>query len=306
MFDDLVNNSALGDSWARWVATEPRAAAQDTREFLSACFEHLPAEKQGPLRNVLKKGNAKKVEATLHELVVHELLRRFDRQPEFEPNLDGLTPDLRFCVSGTIFIADVFVVHSPSKTVKDLGSGVGESWDTSKPSESRAKKISDITERKAGKYHDAPLILFGFQGDHYSFDTWDFEAALYGRTVGELGPSDCLPDVGPAVVPLGGALLPLDDRSARYRDLAALVACDWFDTLNRSDRGRRLYCSVLHHWDPRAALPESAFSPFSQVVWEKTGARSWHPRRIGEGNMLMKFNADGTMRFDVYSSDAPW
>ncbi len=87
MFDDLVNNSALGDSWAWWVATEPRAAAQDTREFLCACFEHLPAEKQASLRNVLKKGNAKKVEATLHELVVHELLRRFDRQPEFEPNL---------------------------------------------------------------------------------------------------------------------------------------------------------------------------------------------------------------------------
>ncbi len=192
-----------------------------------------------------------------------------------------------------MFIADVFVVHSPSKTVKDLGGGVGEARDTSVPSESRAKKICERVEEKAGKYK-TPLALFGFLGDHHAFGVSAFEQALYGHTVDELGPGEYLPDVGPAVVPIGGILLPNDGSSGRYRNLSALVVCDWFDTLNRSDPGRRLHCSALHHWDPRTALPESALSPFSQVVWEKTGACSWHPRRVGEGNMVMKFNRDGS------------
>lgn len=305
MFGELLKNDNIKSTWAWWVATNGGKAARETRDFLSMCFSNIDTQKKS---SVIKKlgGDKSAVEATLHELVAHELLRRLKLVPQFEPGVGRQTPDLSFRVEGRLFVADVFVTHSPSKTVKRFRDGTGEAYDSSEPGESRAKKIADTIQDKAGKYATIPqpLVLFAFLGDHNALDCWDGEQALFGRTVDEAGPGEYFPDVGRSPVPIGGILLPDDGGIMPYRNLSAVVVCDWFDTLNRNDRGKRLYCSVLHHWDPCVPLPEEAFRCFAQVVWDQVTPGAYRPRYTAARNTVAKFVSSQGIRFGLYSP--PW
>ena len=270
LFDELLKNDKIKSTWTWWVATNAGTAAGEARDFLSMCCSNIDSQKEPA---VIKKlhGDQSQVEATLYELVAHELLRRLKLAPQFEPSVGKQAPDLAFEIKGKLFVADVFVTHSPSKTVKDFADGTYDAYDSCEPSESRAKKIADTIHEKAGKYASIsqPFILFTFLGDHYALDEGDVEQALFGCTVDEAGSAEHFPDAGRSPVPVGGVLLPDDDGTMPYRNLSAVVVCDWFDTLNRDDRGKRLFCSVLHHWNPCVPLPVEAFGCFAQVVWDQ-------------------------------------
>lgn len=306
MFAELLNNEKIKGTWAWWVATNDRKAARETREFLSTCFSNINARKKpSVLKNLY--GDRSQVEATLHELVAHELLRRLNLKPQFGPSVGRQTPDLAFEVKGRLFVADVFVTHSPSKTVKRFPNGTREIYDSSKPGENRAKKIMDTIQEKAGKYANIvhPLVLFVFVGDQ-NVNDWNVEQALFGRTVDEAGPAEYFPDAGRSPIPIGGLLLPDDDGAMPYRNLSAVVVCNWFDTLNRDDRGKRLHCSVLHHWKPQVRLPAEAFRNFVQVLWDQNPPGAFRPRRTAAWNIVAKFVSSEGMQFGPYSSDHPW
>ena len=307
MFGELLKNDKIKSTWAWWVATDIGKAARETRDFLSMCFSNVDFQKKPA---VIKKlhGDKSQVEATLHELVAHELLRRLKLAPQFEPPVGRQAPDLVFEFKGRLFVADVFVTHSPSKTVKYFSDGTMEAYDSSELGESRAKKIADTIQNKAGEYAEIsqPLVLFAFLGDHYALDDGDVERALFGRTVDEAGPEEYFPDAGRSPIPVGGILLPDEDGIMPYRNLSAVVVCDWFDTLNQNDRGKRLFCSVLHHWAPCVPLPVEAFGRFAQVVCDQVMPGAYKPRHTAARNTVAKFVSSQEMQFGLYSPNYPW
>lgn len=308
MFSKLVKNEKIKDTWAWWVATNESKAARQARDFLSVCFSNLDAQKKP---SVIKKLGEDKsgVEATLHELVTHELLRRLKLAPRFEPSIDGQKPDLAFKIMGQDFLADVFVTHSPSKTVKRFRRGkhqFRQAYDSSEPGESRAKKIFDTLQEKAWKYAtiSLPLVLFCFLGDRNALDVGNVEQALFGRTVDEAGRGEYFPEVGRSPAPIGGLLLLDNEGIMPYRNLSAVVACDWF--YSRDARGYRLYCCILHHWNPYIPLPIQAFASFAQVFWDQELPGAYKPRHTAARNTVAKFVSSEGIQFGPYSVNQPW
>src|SRR4030095_4234834 len=136
---------------------------------------------------------------------------------------------------------DIVVCHSPSKTVCDLGNGISEAWDTAKPSESRADKVSKILQKKAESYAglELPIVPIVFLGDKDAFDFGDIEKACFGVTLEEVALEPRFPESLPQDrVPVGGLLLPREDLLVPYENISAVITCDWFDTLNRQRRGK--------------------------------------------------------------------
>lgn len=308
LVEAVLSNPRIGDTWSRWVVTDRAEPARRTCEFLEVCLANIPEGKKRGFTGKLRLGDVAHVEATLHELVAHELLLRLKLQPESEPSIDQLTPDLGFRVAGAPFIADVIVVHSPTKTICDHQDGTGEARDTSEPSESRAKKIADLIAEKAHKYNvlSYPLVVLAFLGDRRILSSMSFEQALFGRTTGEASPCEFFPNVGRAPILLGGLLLPDDSGAMPHRNLSAVVVLDWFDTLNRNDPGKRLHCVVLHHWDPKVQLPAEAFEPFPQIAWERKGLQAWAPQSLGHGSLVAKFDGRDGLQFAPYSPNRAW
>ncbi|MBI4447181.1 MAG: hypothetical protein HY645_14900 [Acidobacteria bacterium] len=215
---------------------------------------------------------------------------------------------MSFIADNQSFIADVIVVHSPKKTVEDFPDGTGAAWDTSNPSESRSKKIADLIGTKASKYRSLPypLVVFGFLGDRRILSSTNFEQALFGRIPEEADPGGFFPGVGRAPILMGGLFLPDDNGAMPHQNLSAVIVLDWFDTLNRSDPGKRLHCVVLHHWDPRVQLPVTAFEPFPQITWERKGPHVWVPRYVSDGLMVVKFDRRDGLQFAPYSPNKAW
>src|SRR5947209_1785349 len=79
-------------------------------------------------------------------------------------------------------------------------------------------------------------------------------------------------------VPVGELLLPDETGSHLYGNLSAVISCDWFDTLYKQDRGKRLHCFVYHNWNCQQ-LPVAAFDPFSQIVWNQIEGNIWEPEQ---------------------------
>src|SRR5260370_7350707 len=119
MLDIALSQVASKSEWVSWLVNDNEQAARTTRGFLNTCFANIPPSKH---RRILKKlaGDQSQVEATIHEFVAHELLRRLGLSPEFEPSIAGLTPDLSFEIEGKRFFGDVYLTHTPSKTLNDL------------------------------------------------------------------------------------------------------------------------------------------------------------------------------------------
>jgi hypothetical protein len=228
--------------------------------------------------------------------------------PEFEPSIAGLTPDLSFELQGRRFLGDVYLTHSPLKTVRDFCDGTGEAWDTSKPDESRANKIANVLAKKAGTYKPLalPFVVFVFLGDHRILGASDVERALFGMTAYEVNLEERFPNsVSRDRMPVGGLLLPDEDGNYRHHNLSAVISCDWFDTLNRQDRGKRLHCLVLHNWNGEA-LPVEAFRLFPQIIWNQSEPDVWKPEQTINGNIVAKFTLDGGIECREYTPETAW
>jgi hypothetical protein len=290
-----------------WLLKNNEEAARSTLEFLNSCFANIRGSKHP---GIIKKlaGDKNQVEATIHELVAYELLRRLGLSPEFEPSIAGLTPDLSFEIEGKRFLGDVYLTHSPSKTIRDFSDGTGEAWDTSKPDESRANKIALELAKKAGKYKllDLPLVVFVFLGDRRILSERDVERALFGMTAYEVSLEEQFPkSVSRDRVPVGGLLLPDEDGLHRHHNLSAVVSCDWFYTLNRQDPGKRLHCLVLHNWNGEE-LPIEAFRLFPQIIWNQSEPDVWTPEQTITANTVAKFTIDGRIECREYTPDTAW
>jgi len=120
------------------MCTHSGPAATETRAFLETCFSRLTTRIQAKVKRRIQSGDAKNIDALIHELVSHELLYRLRFDPEIEPKIDGLTPDFSITISGVEFLVDVLVAYNPSRTVfeeSEHGLGTVDCGD-------RAKKYS--------------------------------------------------------------------------------------------------------------------------------------------------------------------
>lgn len=309
---EMINN-ALSKAASKyeeifWLVNDHKEVARSTREFLNNCFANIPAAKYPRIIQKLA-GDANEIKATIHELVVHELLHRLGLTPELEPSVGKLKPDLSFKVKGKRFFADVLISHSPSKTIKDFGDGTGCARDTSKKGESRTHKITEKLEAKALKYKclAEPLIVFVFLGDHQILGPEHVEKALFGMTISEVGLEARFPiSVDRDCVPVGGMLLPDEDSICRHSNLSAVVSCDWFNTLNPEARGRRLHCFILHNWAAQHTLPVETFKHFPQIIWKQIDSNIWQPELTLEACTVAKFTLDGELEYREYRADKPW
>jgi hypothetical protein len=308
MLKNIFNKAALKSDWICWLITNNSDAARSTLEFINTCFINIPLAKR---KGILKKLNSDKyqVEATIHELVAHELLRRLRLSPEFEPRINGLTPDLSFRIEGKAFIADVYLTHSPSKAFKDFNDGTGQAWDTAKLHESRAHKIEQELANKTVKYSQlkVPLVVFIFFGDHRILSVTDVERALFGMTSYEINFENRFPkSICCDQILVGGLLLPTEDSNYKYGNLSAVIACDWFDTLNRQDPGKRLHCLVLHNWAGDVLLPTDAFKVFPQIVWNQMDSGVWKPSQTLNRNIVAKFMPGDEIKCYEYTPSTAW
>lgn len=151
-----------------------------------------------------------------------------------------------------------------------------------------------------------PLVVFVFLGDHRILSASDVERSLFGMTAFEVSLEDHFPkSVSRNRVPVGGLLLPDEYGDYHHRNLSAVISCDWFDTLNPQDRGKRLHCLVLHNW-PGEALSVNAFRLFPQIIWDQTQPDVWKPQQTINANTVAKFTLDGGIECHGYTPNTPW
>jgi hypothetical protein len=308
MLDKALSDAALKSDLVDWLINDNSPAGLSTLDFLHNCVDNIPPQKHSGIGKKLA-GDASQIEATIHELVAHELLYRLTLSPEYEPLVNGKRPDLRFNARGMFFLADVYLAHSPSRTLTDFDNRTGAAIDRSKPGESRAFKIEEMLSEKAAKYKDCsmPLVVFVFLGDRRLLSVFNVEQALYGMTAREAGLEQQFPNnISPGRVPVGGLLLPDSDGNTPHNNLSAVVCCDWFDTLNPQDRGKRLYCKVLHNWAADVTLSPDGFKPFQQITWRQHEPDIWKPEITIEDCIVAKFTTDGKLECRSYTADKPW
>jgi hypothetical protein len=293
-FTQIIRNAKNKSEWVIWLSTDTGKAATETLSFLSVCYSNIPEAKRGSVRKRLQAGNKDEVDAIIRELITFELLRRLHLQPEWSPKVEGKTPDLMFNYNEDRFIADVFLVKSPQKTIEQKSDIFIVYWDRPEiKSESRSNKIAKIIFEKSNNYSHLkyPLVLFVFFADNLGLDVQKVEAALYGLTVEAVQ--------NHKNQPINEYLYPSPPN------LAAVIACKWFDTSNLEDEGKRLRCVVLHNWAAKFNLSIGAFSSFGQVVWDAVGEIK-HPYYISNPSMVAKFQDDSTLELRPYSKDKYW
>ena len=77
MFRAALSKAAAQSTWVYWLVNNDGDAAHSTREFLQTCFVNLPVAKHARLLKTLATEKAaENIDACIHELVAHELLRR--------------------------------------------------------------------------------------------------------------------------------------------------------------------------------------------------------------------------------------
>src|SRR5258708_23019806 len=227
-----------------WLATSSTAPAEETRAFLDRALRHLPANALARVRKRLQRSDAKGIDAVLHELLAFEVCRGPGMMPTFEPEAGGQRPDLSVRIDGAMILAEVLVTYRPMSTLLTAEGPHGKQVHGYKDGGQSAKKIGDRIAEKAAKNAmlNGPLIVFVMFGE-YNVGLHDLETALYGATVGEISSEgvssvECHPEWHKH-----GILCP-PSVDAPHSSLSAVISCEWFDTLNKSDRGRRLRCIV--------------------------------------------------------------
>jgi len=286
--------------WARSLAIGPDLDAQETLMFLDRAFDHLPHAAQRRALRRLNQADRDGVEAILHELLIFEVCYGFHVAPEYEPDLQNQRPDLALTVAGQTYLADVFLTNRPLRTMRRIA-GLSGYRDRGEA----AKKIADRISEKAVRYRtfEAPLILFVVLM-HHNVHTDDLEAAIYGDTVNELCSSGGLTTQCHEGWHHHGAFCP-PGPNAPHREISAVIACDWFDTLERRRPGRRLHCVVYHHWWPSVVLPVGSFGRFQDVFWPRSESGLFIPNINGPRNFVMS-TTSCQPEWAPYSASQPW
>jgi hypothetical protein len=316
----LKKNQGLSD-WAKWVRDDPRQAPRETREFLERCFANIAPSNGKQLIQRIGSDGKENIDAALHELVAHELFRRLQFKPEFQPNwFTPLTPDMVVKIGNQQFIVDVFVTHNPARTITPLP--VKGLVDEGKfiytvDRGDRAKKIWDTVLDKYHKYSQTgkPMILIVFLGDHW-VGMHNVQAALYGASAEDAWLADHFPhaitDFRQKLAsmhmepPPGGAMLPDENGQPACPRLSAVLACDWFDTLNRSCPGKRLHCLVLHHWKPDFKIPTGRFGRFGEVSWSSNVSGCYDLEHTASQRTVARFDGPDDLEFRDYDASDPW
>jgi hypothetical protein len=185
--NELTELLADGDlsEWARWLITSDNPGARESALFLENTVLHLSERARQSVRG-RRNADSGSVDALLHELLVYETSYILGLKPDFEPEINGLTPDLTLNIAGQKYIADVFLTNRPTKTLATTLTrfGVVEGY---RDRGEASKKIADIISEKAVRYRRLgfPLLLFvAFAG--YDIREHDVEVALYGDSLYEL------------------------------------------------------------------------------------------------------------------------
>lgn len=183
----------------RWLFSRRSADARAHLVVIRAALGHLCDRERRILLKNVSRGDAATHESSLYELLTFELLYRLRLQPEFQPSVSGLTPDLRFVASGHQFIGDVYVIHSPlsswrvvplleqiaglpSRLAEIIGRIGGEAYE-SRDSGHRAQKIAGVVLKKETRYRrlGIPLVVFVVIGDRFGLSLRNAMQALLGR-----------------------------------------------------------------------------------------------------------------------------
>jgi hypothetical protein len=290
--------------WATWLVTHDGTAARETREFLENCFQTVPETKHAGIRKKITRGDPAQIDATLYELVAYRLLQQLNFELEYDPRIAGQrTPDIAVQIVEQQFIVDVFVRHTPRRTITrhTHGYSVTDQGDA-------AKEFGERISEKCSKYEivGLPLLLVVFLGD-FMVETSAVEAALYGASIGDGNLEDQFPRRINALRPPGGVLLPdYGTDSPRHPNLSAVIACSWFDTSNRANPGKRLHCLVLHHWHPTVQVHPGAFHPFPELIWSEAQPGIWKPYLTAPSNLVAKFGVGNKFELREYRADQPW
>lgn len=321
----LQENQNLEDR-ARWLRDNPGGPAREELAFFELCFSNIPLHKRRSFCRRLSTADKNNADAALYELVAHELFRRLHLKPEFGPKLAGaspgsvLTPDMTVVVGRQSYVVDVFLSNNPVCTIKtpaflapDVRSRVTYTVDRG----DRAKKIRETLLGKHHKYSktERPMILVVFLGDHW-IAVHDVQTALYGAPLHDGWLEDKFPqgicsfrrDIAMTHdnPPPGGAMLPDESGDPGCRKLSAVIACDWFDTLNRDRPGRRLHCQVLRHWSPEVPMETGQFGEFEEVTWIADSSGHFKCSIGGLPGTAAAFQGPEELEFRKYDGRDPW
>lgn len=300
LHDALAHNERLGQE-SRWLISEDDAAAIETLHTLETAAGRIPDGKRRKLLESIRKGDEAHAIASIRELVTFEWLFRLGMKPVFQPDAYApLTPDLAFECGKRRFLADVFVVFNPSRTVwlkTENSLGTTDAGD-------RAKKIADRLVEKFVKYGTAKdsVMFFVFHGDHI-VEARNVEQALYGAAMGDPHLEEDFPEAITSLCPPGGFFLP-DELGNTHARVSAVAWCDWFYSQNRASPGKRLHTIVYHHWHPEIPIEAGAFEPFPELAWSKD-SDEWKPHLTASPNIVSRFAQDG-LESREYTSNEPW
>ncbi len=148
-----------------------------------------------------------------------------------------------------------------------------------------------------------PLLVFVVFGGH-DVNQGDLQAALYGSTIAEVLADGAAHERSHDQQGRHGVICP-PGPGARHDNLSAVIGCDWFDTLNRDDPGRRLHALVLHHWRPHVPLESGSFDPFGEILW-RDDTSGYVPIISHDTDVVIKTDSVGTLEHGRYSADDPW
>jgi hypothetical protein len=151
-------------------------------------------------------------------------------------------------------------------------------------------------------------VLVVFVGDHYGITIDNIAEAVFGQHHAEI---QLQADAVVAWMEQGHPYYPgLFFREfiglPALANLSAVIACEWFDTLNRNNPGKRFNCTVHHHWGAEHELPAGAFSDFRQVIWDRRGPDVWEWEYSTEEPRAARLPPQGGIEFGIYSADNPW
>ena len=286
--------------WVSWLVTHDGKSAIETRNFLENCFQVIPKIKHAGIIKKIKNVDSKQIDATLYELIAYKLFYQLNLSPEYDPKIDGLTPDLVVEINEQKFFVDVFVRHTPSRTLTNHthGYSIYDKGDA-------AREFGERITEKSNKYAklNFPLLLVAFLGDTM-LETANVEATLYGASIGDENLENQFPRHITCLRPPGGVLLPeYKTDSPSYPNLSAVVVCNWFDNTNRENPGKLLQCLVLHHWHPTVQVSSDTFHPFPQLLWLETSSGVWKPYLTAGINCVATFGSGNIFEFHEYKVD---
>ena len=101
LFDDIEPDDtpeSVRGPQSHFAFVNDNKVGRDTSDIRAKCeswFEHIPEAKRPSLRNRFRSHRDDQHDGAFFELLLHELFLRLDCEVEFEPRVEGLTPDFR-------------------------------------------------------------------------------------------------------------------------------------------------------------------------------------------------------------------